>query len=116
MNILVVEAEQDLRDMIADELRNGGHRVYDVIDYEQGIKLAEIYALDLVITALRISEHCGFDFIRRIAPKYPRTRFLFIRCQDRFGDPQMPADVAAMVLPGDLIDRKMGWLKTLLPD
>ena len=116
MNILVVIPVDDLRKLVVNLFRKGGHRVFDAIDYEEGLKGAQVYDLDLVITSIKMPEHSGFELIREIAPKKPHTRFMFMRRRHDWGDPEVPADVEALVLPGDLMSRKDTWIKALLPD
>ena len=64
--ILVVEDDEAMRDLLAEELSDAGFDVESAGGAAAGLKLAQIQRFDLVITDLRLGEMDGFDLIRGV--------------------------------------------------
>jgi CheY-like chemotaxis protein len=69
--ILVVDDEDNLRDVLVEVLRREGHEVDSAVDGAQGLRLAEAQRYDLVITDLRMPELEGPELYRALRARYP---------------------------------------------
>jgi DNA-binding response OmpR family regulator len=65
-SILVVEDEVDLNDLIARQLRQEGHQVYQSFDGERGVETANAIKPDLVILDWMLPKLDGLAVCRRI--------------------------------------------------
>jgi DNA-binding NtrC family response regulator len=65
--ILVVEDDDAMRDLLAEELRDAGHRVLSAPGGSLGLDVARAEPVDLVVTDLRMPDLDGFDLIRDLA-------------------------------------------------
>ncbi len=63
-SILVVEDDDAMRDLLTEELRDAGHRVFSAPGGSLGLDVARAEPVDLVITDLRMPDLDGFDLIR----------------------------------------------------
>jgi DNA-binding NtrC family response regulator len=64
--ILVVEDDDAMRELLVEELSDGGYRVRAASGGAQGLELARSEKADLIITDLRMPDIDGFDLIRDI--------------------------------------------------
>jgi DNA-binding NtrC family response regulator len=64
--ILVVEDDDAMRELLAEELSDAGYRVRAAGGGAQGLELARSERMDLIITDLRMPELDGFDLIRDV--------------------------------------------------
>ena len=62
--ILVVEDDEAMRDLLAEELADAGYDVDAAGGAAAGLELARVQKFDLVVTDLRMPEMDGFDLIR----------------------------------------------------
>src|SRR5262245_50039864 len=65
-SILVVEDDEAMRDLLAEELGDAGFAVDSAGGAASGLELARVQRFDLVITDLRMPEMDGFDLIRGV--------------------------------------------------
>ncbi len=65
-SILVVEDDEAMRDLLAEELEDAGFDVEAVGGASAGLERARARKFDLVITDLRMPEMDGFDLIRGV--------------------------------------------------
>jgi DNA-binding NtrC family response regulator len=64
--VLVVEDDDAMRELLVEELSDGGYRVRAASGGAQGLELARSEKADLIITDLRMPDIDGFDLIRDI--------------------------------------------------
>jgi DNA-binding NtrC family response regulator len=64
--ILVVEDDDAMRELLAEELSDAGYRVRSAAGGGQGLELARSERMDLIVTDLRMPDIDGFDLIRDI--------------------------------------------------
>jgi CheY-like chemotaxis protein len=69
--ILVVDDEDNLRDVLVEVLKRDGHEVDSAVDGAEGLRLAEAQRYDLVITDLRMPELEGPELYRALRARYP---------------------------------------------
>jgi PAS domain S-box-containing protein len=65
-NILVIEDEEEVRQLLYDVLISGGHKVEVASDGNQGLKLFETREFDLVFTDLGMPEMSGWEVAKRV--------------------------------------------------
>jgi DNA-binding NtrC family response regulator len=65
--ILVVEDDEAMRDLLAEELSDAGFAVDSAGGAASGLELARVQRFDLIITDLRMPEMDGFDLIRGVS-------------------------------------------------
>src|SRR5688500_16974145 len=68
--ILVVEDESDLNDLIARQLRQEGHEVYQAFDGMAGLETVESVSPDLVILDWMLPKLDGLAVARRIRERH----------------------------------------------
>src|SRR5258707_1225896 len=78
--ILVVDDEDNLRDVLMEVLKRDGHEVDSAVDGAEGLQRAEEHRYDLVVTDLRMPNLEGPDLYRAIRGRYPDDppRFIFM--------------------------------------
>ncbi|MGH9942239.1 MAG: PAS domain-containing hybrid sensor histidine kinase/response regulator [Pyrinomonadaceae bacterium] len=78
--VLLVEDEQALRELIAEELHEAGYRVLNARHGEEGLQIAESYLgpIDLMISDLKMPEMGGEELAERLCAARPETKVLFI--------------------------------------
>jgi CheY-like chemotaxis protein len=69
--ILVVDDEDNLRDVLVEVLRRDGHEVDSAIDGAEGLRRADGQRYDLVITDLRMPGLEGPELYRAVRARYP---------------------------------------------
>ena len=78
--ILVVDDEDNLRDVLVEVLKRDGHEVDSAVDGAEGLQRAQEHPYDLVVTDLRMPNLEGPDLYRAIRGHYPDEppRFIFM--------------------------------------
>ena len=78
--ILVVDDEDNLRDVLVEVLKRDGHEVDSAMDGAEGLRRAEARRYDLLITDLRMPGLEGPDLYRAVRQRYaddpPRVIFM----------------------------------------
>jgi CheY-like chemotaxis protein len=78
--ILVVDDEDNLRDVLVEVLKRDGHEVDSAVDGAEGLRRAEARRYDLVITDLRMPGLEGPELYRAVRARYtddpPRVIFM----------------------------------------
>jgi CheY-like chemotaxis protein len=78
--ILVVDDEENLRDVLVEVLKRDGHEVDSAADGTEGLRRMEAQRYDLVITDLRMPGLEGPDLYREVRRRYadnpPRVIFM----------------------------------------
>ena len=69
--ILCIEDEADLRELIADELRDAGYRVIEAADGEAGIRLITDRRPDLVLCDITMPGLDGYEILARLRADSP---------------------------------------------
>jgi DNA-binding NtrC family response regulator len=83
LRVLLVEDEPDLREALAQALREAGHEVVLAVDGEQGLALVIGQTFDAVVTDIRLPKVDGQTLLRRVLAETPGTRVIMISA---FGD------------------------------
>ena len=78
--ILVVDDEDNLRDVLVEVLKRDGHEVDSAVDGAEGVRHAQEQRYDLVVTDLRMPNLEGPDLYRVIRERYADNppRFIFM--------------------------------------
>jgi len=78
--ILVVDDEDNLRDVLVEVLKRDGHEVDSALDGDQGLQRAQAHRYDLVITDLRMPNLEGPELYRSIRERHADNppRFIFM--------------------------------------
>ena len=78
--ILVVDDEDNLRDVLVEVLKRDGHEVHSAADGAEALRRAEAQRYDLVITDLRMPNLEGPELYRAVRRRYtddpPRVIFM----------------------------------------
>ena len=70
--ILVVDDEDNLRDVLVEVLRRDGHEVDSAADGAEGLRRAQERRYDLVVTDLRMPGLEGPELYRALRERYPQ--------------------------------------------
>jgi two-component system response regulator AtoC len=73
LDILLIEDEPELRQLLAEALREGDHRVTVAGDGEEGLAAVQAKVFDIVICDVRLPRIDGLTLFRRIRQDYPST-------------------------------------------
>jgi CheY-like chemotaxis protein len=88
--ILVVDDEEEIRELVAKMLRYGG---FDVLEAASGAQAAQVYAdcgaVDLVVTDVVMAEETGPELAERLRQESPDLKVLYIS-----GSPQLRQELA----------------------
>jgi DNA-binding NtrC family response regulator len=76
--ILVVDDEEQLRQLFRTVLTIAGYTVFEADDGKQAMACVEKQPLDLVITDLVMPERDGIEIIRGLHSKYPEIKIIAI--------------------------------------
>jgi DNA-binding NtrC family response regulator len=74
--VLVIEDEQQLRNLLLRALTEAGHEVIIARHGREGITLYETQPTDLVITDLVMPEQEGLETIKTLRRKFPRVKII----------------------------------------
>ncbi|KEI02264.1 XRE family transcriptional regulator [Clostridium botulinum] len=69
-NILIIEDEENIRDILNYSLNNEGYSIKEASTGEEGIKIIENSNIDLIILDLMLPGISGYDVCREINPNY----------------------------------------------
>ena len=69
--ILVVDDEDNLRDVLVEVLKRDGHEVDSAVDGAEGLRRVEERRYDLVVTDLRMPGLEGPELYRALRQRYP---------------------------------------------
>ena len=69
--ILVVDDEDNLRDVLMEVLKRDGHEVDSAVDGAEGLRRAQERRYDLVVTDLRMPGLEGPELYRALRERYP---------------------------------------------
>ena len=87
--VLVVDDEEDIRELVAKMLRHGG---FDVLEAESGARASEVYAgnrVDVVVTDVVMEGESGPELGARLQHGSPELRVLYISgCPNAHQEPQ----------------------------
>jgi Response regulator containing CheY-like receiver, AAA-type ATPase, and DNA-binding domains len=75
-SILVVDDEEELRDIVGRVLRDAGHRVTTAADGKEAIVTMANEEFDLVLTDVIMPEKDGMQVISEARRKYPRVKIV----------------------------------------
>ena len=78
MNILIVDDEQEIRDVFKIVLETRGHYVLEASNGEEALCLLKRMKMDLVVTDLNMPIMDGFSLVSKLATDYPLTRVLVV--------------------------------------
>lgn len=78
VRVLVLEDDEDMRDMIATVLEGEGYEVRAVGRGAQAVQLASQEAFDLVIADIRMEGMDGLEALQRVREHQPRVRSLVV--------------------------------------
>ncbi|MBI3926119.1 MAG: response regulator [Armatimonadetes bacterium] len=76
--ILIVEDDEDLREMLVESLEDEGYRAVGAADAQQALKLAERRKFDLVVTDVRMGGMDGLDCLAELRRRQPGVRSIVI--------------------------------------
>ena len=78
MNILIVDDEQEIRDVFRLVLETRGHYVLEASNGEEALCLLKKMKIHLVVTDLIMPIMDGFSLVRKLAMHYPLTRVMVV--------------------------------------
>jgi two-component system response regulator PilR (NtrC family) len=76
--VLIVDDEDELREMLAETVRSLGHEVFTAEDGEKGLHVYKQQEIDLVITDLKMPRMDGLTLLREIRLVKPDAVVLMI--------------------------------------
>jgi len=76
--ILVVDDEQDLREILMDEFKLQGWTIYGAESLKAAISLLEKQKVDVVFTDIRMPGGKGTDLVVEIKNRFERTPLIFL--------------------------------------
>ena len=76
--ILAIDDEQNIRRLIESEFTLEGYEVQTARDGQEGLKLLEEQAFDIVLLDIKLPRMNGIEVLRRVKKKYPSTEVLMI--------------------------------------
>lgn len=80
-NVLVVEDEDDIRQLIVDEIRDAGHEVREAIDGEQALEILRNFKVDVVFCDINMPHMNGMLLKDRVDQERllgENARFVFV--------------------------------------
>lgn len=83
--ILLVDDDEQFRNVLGESLRRAGYEVREACDGYQGIKLYRDRAADLIITDLVMPEKEGLEMIQEFRRTQPDVKIIAISGGSRFG-------------------------------
>ena len=85
LRILVVEDDDDSRDLLSRVLRRHGHEVRPFGHANGGVDPMAIHDPDVALLDVRMPGRSGDDLARELAQRCPRTRIIFLTGEDNIG-------------------------------
>lgn len=83
--ILVIEDEEQVRDMIRQTLERAGHEVFEAGDGEEGIGIFDHQKIDLVVTDILMPKKGGLVTILELRQKSPDLKIIAMSGGGRSG-------------------------------
>jgi DNA-binding NtrC family response regulator len=77
-NILVVDDEDALRNVLSSELQSEGYSVVSAADGDEAISTLQQKTFDLVLLDIKMPRVDGFEVLRFIKEKYPKTKVIML--------------------------------------
>jgi len=78
ITVLIVDDEDDIRNLCRDVVADSGLRTRTASTTEQALEILDQYAVDIVITDLRVPLLGGFELLKRIRETYPQTAVIVL--------------------------------------
>ena len=78
ITVLIVDDEDDVRNLCRDVVADSGLRTRTASTTEQALEILDQYAVDIVITDLRVPLLGGFELLKRIRETYPQTAVIVL--------------------------------------
>lgn len=83
--VLVVEDEEQVRDMIRQTLERAGHEVFEAADGEEGLAVFDTASIDLVVTDILMPKKGGLATILELRQKNPDLKIIAMSGGGRSG-------------------------------
>lgn len=83
--VLVVEDEEQVRDMIRQTLERAGHEVFEAADGEEGLAVFDTATIDLVVTDILMPKKGGLATILELRQKNPEIKIIAMSGGGRSG-------------------------------
>ncbi|MDZ7706242.1 MAG: response regulator transcription factor [Trueperaceae bacterium] len=84
--VLIVEDEEVMADILADNLRDEGYRVLLAPDGDQGLEIWQRHQPDLVVLDVMLPHLDGFEVCRRMRARHDTTPVLFLSAKGQTED------------------------------
>lgn len=91
--ILIVDDDQQLRDMLRQFLDWEGFDVIESSDGEKALRILHEYKVDIMITDIIMPEKDGISLVRDLRKQYPDLKIIAISGGSRHIDPQNPLKI-----------------------
>lgn len=119
--ILVVDDEDNLRDVLVEVLKRDGHEVASAVDGADGLRQTEQHRYDLVVTDLRMPNLEGPDLYRAVRQRYADDppRFIFMSANtgiEEYAAFLSETGAPALEKPFNLADMRQVVLQVLAQD
>src|ERR1051325_10970598 len=75
LSVLVVDDEEDKRNLLAFALEHEGYEVHTAVDGVSGLSAVETHQPDLIVTDVMMPRMDGYEMVRRIRSN-PQTKFI----------------------------------------
>jgi CheY-like chemotaxis protein len=92
--ILIVEDDQQLREMLKQLLEREKYEVLDSSDGAEAVKILRKVKVDLIITDIIMPEMDGVGLIRDLRKDHPNLNIIAVSGGSRHIDPQNPLKIA----------------------
>jgi DNA-binding NtrC family response regulator len=76
--IIVIDDDEQIRDLICDLLEDAGHQVMSASDGTMGLEMLRQGTADLVITDMFMPDKDGTEIIMDIFEEFPKTKIIAI--------------------------------------
>lgn len=83
--VLLVEDDEDIRELVAGYLENEGYRVHEADDGRKGLEMAERLRPDLIVLDVLLPDMSGFEVCVSIREKFDMP-IVFMSCKDEAED------------------------------
>ena len=85
LRVLVVEDDDDSREMLSRVLRRQGHEVRPFGHANGGVDPMAVHDPDVALLDVRMPGRSGDDLARELAQRCPHTRIIFLTGEDNIG-------------------------------
>jgi DNA-binding response OmpR family regulator len=86
LNVAVIEDNDELRDVMVDTLRGGGHRAIGMDSAEAMIDQTTDEPIDILVVDVNLPGEDGFSLARRLRATQPRTGIIVVTGRNRDSD------------------------------